>query len=158
MTWPSSAASNSAPRFFSVSPIHFEMMRETSTRYSSRPSSRAITPATIVLPVPGPPWNSAVMPRAVVIDAIEAPLLEHGAAVADARDELAERVDDVGGQHDVGPRREARRRASRSAEPVLEVLAHGVVELAHPRRVEVRAVGARATSAHTRSMMPGPTR
>ena len=48
--------------------VDFEVIRETSTRYSSRPRSRAMTPATMVLPVPGLPWNSAVMPREVVTD------------------------------------------------------------------------------------------
>jgi len=78
--------------------------------------------------------------------------------VADARGELEQRVGDVLGQHDVGPARELGDAVGGGTEPVLEVLADGVVELAHPRGGVARAIGRRATSAHTRSMMPGPTR
>gem|GEM_PF-4730977 len=62
-----SASSKIVARFFSVSPSHFETMRERSIWNSSKSKRPAMTLAAIVLPVPGGPWKSAEIPCPVGI-------------------------------------------------------------------------------------------
>ena len=61
--------------------------------------------------------------------------------MADARRQLEQGVDDVLRQHDVGPAREARDAIGHGAEPILEVLAHRVIELMDPVRGGRRSIG-----------------
>ena len=58
-----SATSNTAARFFSVSPIHFDTRLARSTTSRSTPSACAMASAASVLPVPGAPQNSSRTPR-----------------------------------------------------------------------------------------------
>src|SRR5262249_23435167 len=73
---------------------------------------------------------------------VESPVLEDLAAMAHAGGQLEQRVDDVLGEHDIGPRGEAGDARCRFAEAVLEVLAYCIVELTDPRSCVLGWIGA----------------
>ena len=151
MTWPSSAASNTSARFFSVSPSHFDITR------------REIDPIELEAELARDQAGDhrlagagrAVEQRGEAARGrdrgVVAPVLEHGALVARAADQLAHAVEHVVGQRDLVPVGAAGRRACATRPSAhRDVLARDLVD-ERCADVAARRAARRATSSHDRA-------